>query len=246
MQQVREYPPEDTWEEQAMRILVTGADQPLGREVALHLSRSHDVRATGFSPTSAADLGEFAYYQADLRSEEAVRPLVADTDAVIHVAEFDAPIGNSPEAEIEALDRAGRGTYVLCDEARNAGVDRVIVAGSLEVFDAYPDNYLIDEQWKPRPMPDARHMVPFLCETSAREFPREGGIRGVCLRFAPIGQDPELNTRLQDALHAVDCALDLEFREAGYRWYVFHIASSQRFLPRDARLILGFGPQEVE
>jgi nucleoside-diphosphate-sugar epimerase len=229
-----------------MRILVTGADQTLGREVALHLSRSHDVRATGFSPPPEADPGELTYHQVDLRSGEAVRPLVADTDAVVHVAEFDAPIGDSPEAEVDALDRAARGTYVLCAEARNAGVDRIIVAGSLEVFDAYPDNYLIDEQWKPRPLPDARHMVPFLCETSTREFPREGGIRGVCLRLAPIGRDPELNTRLQDALHAVDCALDLEFREAGYRWYVFHIASSPRFLPRDARLILGFVPQEVE
>jgi nucleoside-diphosphate-sugar epimerase len=166
-------------------------------------------------------------------------------DAVLHVEAFDAPQPEGDEAEEQALEYATLGTYVLCQEARRAGVERIVVTGSLRIFDAYPGNYLVDEMWKPRPAPDAVGLAPFLCEQVAREFAREGGINGVCLRFLPIGDHPERNTRPADALHAIDCALALKFTMSGYRWHVFHIASSPRFLMRDARIKLGFKPEEA-
>jgi nucleoside-diphosphate-sugar epimerase len=185
------------------------------------------------------------YQQADLRCEEAVKPLVADINSILHLGAFDPAPWDGDSAEQEALEYATLGTYVLCQEARRAGVERIVVAGSLCIFDAYPDSYLIDEMWRPRPAPDAAGLMPYLCEQVAREFAREGGINGVCLRLLPIGDDPERNTRLADALHAIDCALALEFTVAGYRWYVFHIATSPRYLVREAVRKLGFRPQEA-
>jgi nucleoside-diphosphate-sugar epimerase len=195
-----------------MKILVTGADRPLGGAIRQHLAQTHDV-------------------------VEAVRGAAA----IVHAAHFEP--GTQPDTvEIEA---ASRGSYVLARAAREAGVGRIIVVSTLTIYDAYPANYLIDEMWEPRPQPVAAQLAPFLAEQSVREFAREGGICGICLRFLPIGNDPERGTRLADALQAVDRALVLPFKVPGYRWHVFHIANSPRYLMRDAIRQLGFVPPEA-
>jgi hypothetical protein len=82
-------------------------------------------------------------------------------------------------------------------------------------------------------------LAPYLCEMVVREFMRAGPMTGVGLRFRPIGDDLELNTRLEDALAAIERALELELGPPGYRWHAFHVASSPRFLMRQADLTLG-------
>ncbi|MFO7957763.1 MAG: NAD(P)-dependent oxidoreductase [Candidatus Brocadiia bacterium] len=221
-----------------MHILITGANRPLGRLVAEHLSRSHRLRLTGVSSPGGRASAE--YVQGDLRRPDFAASLVDDIDAVVHLAEFDPAPLEAPDAEQERLERATLGTYRLCAAAREAGAGRIVVAGSLSVFDAYPDEYLVDEQWRPRPEADADHLAPYLCELVVREFAREGPISGVCLRFAPIGEDPETNTRSEDALEAIERALEIELGPPGYNWHVFHVASSGRFIERNARLMLGF------
>ncbi|MFW6189243.1 MAG: NAD-dependent epimerase/dehydratase family protein [Planctomycetota bacterium] len=224
-----------------MEILITGADRPLGRRAAEHLGPRHGLRPVGRSPAEEAGAGP-DYTRADLRSPEQVEPLVRGADAVLHLTEFDpAPLSGS-NAEQRLLERATLGAYTLCVEAREAGVERVVVAGSLRIFDSYPSSCLIDEQWRPRPDANARSLAPYLAELAVREFAREGPLCGVCLRFLPIGEDPERNTRPEDALAALDRALDLELGPPGYRWHVFHVARSGRFITRQARLILGFDP----
>jgi len=220
-----------------MRILITGADRPLGQAAARHLADRHDLRLTGRSGDGSDGGGP---PRADLRDVAQVRELVTGLDAVLHLAEFDP----APCPEGEALEHATLGTYVLCREARQAGAGRIVVAGTLKLFDAYPDDYVIDEMWKPRPAPEAEHLAPYLCETVAREFVREGGIDGVCLRFAPIGVHPERNTHLADALRAIDCALSVRFETPGYRWHVAHVASAPRFRDREASIWLGFQAEE--
>jgi nucleoside-diphosphate-sugar epimerase len=226
-----------------VNLLITGADGELGREVSRHLAERHKLRLTGRSGPPDDTRERLGYRQADLRHEDAVQDLVNGIDAIVHLAAFDPPSWDGNDAEQRVLEYATLGTYVLCQQARAAAVDRTGVVGSLLIFDAYPDGHLIDETWKPRPAPEAAGLAPYLCEQVAREFPREGGINGVCLRFLPIGDDPEQNTRLDDALHAIDCALALQFRVPGYRWCVFHVASSPRYLMHDAIRELGFRPR---
>jgi dihydroflavonol-4-reductase len=221
-----------------MRILITGADQPFGGLAAERLARAHELRLTG----TGAGAGAPGIRQADLRDEAAVRELVAGMQAVVHAAELDpAPVAD----EIEALHRASYGTYVLCQEARNAGVERIIIASTLGLFDACPPDWVVDEMWKPRPEPEGRHLSPLLCEKVAREFVREGGLCGIVLRFLPIGDDRRTHTTAADALSALDKALAVPFAPVGYRWHVLHIADTPRFLVRDARNYLGWVPREA-
>lgn len=221
-----------------MRLLITGADRPLGRLAAQHLASRHELRLCGLSPRPAGDAS--LYRQADLRSAPDVDALVAGIEAVLHLAEFEPVTRTGPNGELEVLEHASLGTYRLLVAARAASIDRVVLASTLAFYDAYPETCLIDELWRPRPSTEAAQLAPFLAERVAQEFAREGGIRAVCLRFAPIGDDPERCTTAADALEAMDRALALEFTVPGYRWQVYHIASSQRFLLRNAHLHLGF------
>lgn len=227
-----------------MQILITGADRPIGATIAAHLEQKHTLRLAGLGPEPHRGAPDGDYRQADLRSPEAVKPLVEGMDAVVHAAEFEPAPQDGPAAAQETLHHASLGTYILYGEAREAGVERVVHISTLRLFEAYRDDYVIDEMWRPRPSTDVAQLAPYLSELSGREFAREGGICGVCLRFAPIGDDPERETRQDDALSAVDCALAMPFEVPGYRWHVFHVASSPRFVMRHAQRILGFDRKE--
>ena len=224
-----------------MQLLITGADRPLGKATAERLCATHELRLTGIAPGPSSV--DWDYQQADLRSAEQVAGLVPGVDVVLHLAEFEPTVGGYEGEEQERLERATLGTHMLCQEARKAGVERIVVASTLKVFDAHPERFQINEMWKPRPAPTVEHLAPYLCEQVVREFAREGDINGLCLRFLPVGDDPERNTSLGDALHALECAMALQFTSPGRHWRVFHIASSPRYPVWEAIRRLGFKPE---
>ncbi len=214
-----------------MNLLVTGAGRPLADRLIAYLQEATEHRLNVRSLTDCLDA-------------RACEAALAGIDAVVHAANFDRSPEPSPADAGAALEQATLGSYHLADAARKCGVERIVVIGSLRIFRAYPEDMLIDEMWKPRPRPEPAELAPFLAEQGVREFAREGPICGICLRFLPIGEDPETQTRESDALHAVDCALALPFAPGGYRWHVFHIANSPRYLMRDAIRQLKFLPRE--
>lgn len=222
-----------------MQLLVTGADRSLGRAAVDHLAPDHALRPRGRAAPDDVDGPGEGYRQADLTDPGTASDLVAGVDAVLHLATHDPAPPRDGQAECDLLRRATLGTYLLCDAAREADVDRVVLAGTLAVYDGYPEEYVVDERWKPRPAPVAAHLAPYLAELSAREFPREGGLRGICLRMGPLGDEPEETSRA-NALHAIECALGASFEPHGYRWHVFNVGNSTRFLNREANEYTGY------
>jgi nucleoside-diphosphate-sugar epimerase len=195
-----------------MRILITGSEQPLGRLVAEGLSGGHDLRLTG----------------TDLREPEAVEPLVEGIEAVVHLIphqRFETP---DATAEKEALDLAARGTFVLLHAALKAGVRRVVMVSRLDVMAAYPDDHVVDETWKPMPDAAAASLAPFLAELTLREFVRAEDLVGVCLRFGDIGPAPD-GTTPEDAVAAIEKALTMDLAGRKYRWWLYHICSTERY-----------------
>ena len=217
-----------------MNILITGADRPLGHLAAGHFQDAHRLRLTGETRSASGD----GYQGADLREPEEVAPLVEGIQAVLHLAVYDpAPLsGRNPEQD--RLELASRGTYVLLDEARKAGVERVVLASTLALMAAYPEDYVVEENWQPKPAAEAESLAPYLSEIVCREFAREGGIHAIGLRFGPLG-DAEGTTEA-DALHALERALAMGFERPGYRWHLFHICASERFPMGAARRGLQF------
>jgi hypothetical protein len=140
-----------------MKLLITGSVQPLGKLLCGALAKNHHVQGIDRDTCDHRDL-------------EALASLCVGIDAVLHCDVFDPP---EDLAEI-GLDWATRGTYVLMQAARSAGVERVIVASRLSLFDAYPAHYVVDETWQPKPQADAGSLAPYLAELTCREFARQG------------------------------------------------------------------------
>jgi nucleoside-diphosphate-sugar epimerase len=211
-----------------MRILITGADQPLGALAARALAGGHELRLTGARAAPPEGLEAVPYTAADLREPDQVTPLVEGVDAIAHLA-LHAPFPTpDPAAEKLALDTAARGMFVLLHAALAAGVKRVVLASRLELMAAYPEEYGVSETWKPLPNADAASLAPYLAELTLREFVRAEEIVGICLRLGDLGTGPA-DTTPRDAVQAITRALEMEGGDRKYRWWLYHIPSGDRY-----------------
>lgn len=211
-----------------MRILITGADQPLGELAARALMGEHELRLTGAAPQAPAGLQALSYTAADLREPDQVAPLVEGIDAVAHLALHQQMATPDAEAEKQALDLSARGTYVLLHAALAAGVSRVVLASRLDLMAAYPEEYLVDENWKPMPDATAASLAPYLAELALREFVRAEELVGICLRLGDLGTGPA-DTTPEDAVGAIARALTMDLGHRKYRWWLYHICSTDRY-----------------
>ncbi|MCU1698688.1 MAG: epimerase [Mycobacterium sp.] len=114
-----------------MRILVTGANGFLGREVvAVARSRGHQVRVLVRRPASTDD--EVDVVIGDVREPADVAAGVAGCDVVIHLAAL-------KQGDLHAqLQTNAVGTERLLEAMRKAGVPRFVLASSFTVYDCVP------------------------------------------------------------------------------------------------------------
>ena len=211
-----------------MRILITGADTALGRLASDTLRSQHEVKLTGADPLSPPGCEELEYTPADLREPSQAARLVANVDAVAHLAPY--TLLETPDAAAErfALDTAARGTFVLLHAARAGGVRRFVLASRLELMAAYDESCVVDENWIPQPEPSARGLAPYVAELTLREFVRAEEMVGVCLRLGQLGDGRDGTTRL-DAAAAISRALSFDLEGRKYRWWLFHVGSTARY-----------------
>ena len=190
-----------------MTLLITGVDNSLGECARRHFSKKYEVKVVR--------------QETDLRDPANTISLVKGAEAILHLSGYSSGI---MQDEFDLLDISAQGTYVLMNAARDAGIERVVVGSTLNLFEDYPEEYVIDETWRPMPKSNAVSLSPLMVELVAREFAREGGIEVVCLRFGSLEDSGISET---DAMRAIEEALDLKFNPYGYRWGLFHIHSNR-------------------
>lgn len=198
-----------------MRVAVIGADRPWGALLVAELGAEFEMVVLGAEETS--DL--VGYRQVDLLQREALDPMLAGVEAIVHAAGGD-PAGDDEGA---LLDAAARGTYVALTAACAVGIEKAVLLSCLDLVRDYPEEYLIDPQWNALPRAEAGALAPLMAELVGREIARTGQIEVRCLRLGELGAETTAN----DAVEAVRQALAAE--RAGHHWSLAHVASSERF-----------------
>ncbi|MDD4856842.1 MAG: SDR family oxidoreductase [Candidatus Krumholzibacteria bacterium] len=138
------------------RYLVTGGAGFIGSNIAEALvKRGEDVvildnLSTGHEGNIASIMGDITFIKGDIRDAAAVRRALSGVDYVLHEAAL-ASVPRSIEDPVLVTDVNVRGTLVVLEESRRAGVKRLVYAASSS---AYGDTETLPkiESMAPRPL----------------------------------------------------------------------------------------------
>ncbi len=212
-----------------MKILLTGASDRLVSRLADALSNEHEVTLTDRLSIDTSH----RFIQSELGHDPGTNELVRGADVIVHSGAVD------PEASIsDQIDYQARCTYALLWAAWEERVPRVVYLSSLDLMDAYGEDYLVTEEWKPQPTTEAPTLTYHLGEFVCKQFARENKLEIVSLRLGDVLWDEgeqvgDTALYLDDAAHAVERALTVKIRN----WEVYHIQSTvpnQRYSTRKA------------
>lgn len=170
-----------------MTVLITGGDSTLARSFASALALDMRVRLLDrtFSTPSPDGVDQVT---GDLRDPESMAAALDGVTTVLHIAPYLAGRERTGNA-VTLVDEATRGSYVLFNAARAAGVERLILLSTLDLFDQLPAHWRVNESWRPRPQPELAQLCTWLAELSVRESSRVGALQSICLRVGRIMDD---------------------------------------------------------
>lgn len=112
------------------RVLVTGAAGRLGR-ASLRALAAQGVAVTGLDRVPVEDAPVDRMVLGEVTDRATVRDAMAGADAVLHLAAIPAPMLDQPERVFGVNTLA---TFVVMEEAAQAGIDRVVFASSQSIL----------------------------------------------------------------------------------------------------------------
>jgi nucleoside-diphosphate-sugar epimerase len=172
------------------RVLVTGAAGGLGQAVLSRLAAEDvavtalDLRDPGGAPADRVVVGSAC-------DPAVVREALDGVEAVIHLAATPAPVLGPAE---EVFSMNVRATFVVLEEAGQAGVGRAALASSLSILGLawasiplHPAYVPVDERL-PLQIEDPYALSKQADEATARMMTRRFGMTTVALRFPRLGE----------------------------------------------------------
>jgi nucleoside-diphosphate-sugar epimerase len=158
-----------------VRIAVTGAAGLLGRHVVARAVRAgHEVVATDLPGAPAASGGSVEWRAADLTDLDAVRSVLAGTEAVVHLGGLTNP--HHPEPDVHRINVGG--THHVLVAAEEHGLAAGCLASSINaiggVYSTRPryDHFPIDEREHPTYCEDSYSLSKWLIEQQSAAFAR--------------------------------------------------------------------------
>ena len=171
------------------RVLVTGAAGLIGREVLEHLRR-HGIDGTALVREDPGDLPAGRVVVGDAADPATVRAALRGADGVVHLAALAAPsFGTAPEV----FTTNTVATFTVLEEAGQAGIGNVTVAGSINAlglaFSPHPVRppYVPMDGETPTQAADAYSMSKWADEATARGMYRRHGTTISVLRYPMVG-----------------------------------------------------------
>ena len=131
------------------------------------------------SPRNLAAIAtdEYEFVRGDVRDESAVERAVEGVDAVIHLAAITGA-ATSHEIPEKVRDVNVGGTETVVDAAEDAGVDRIVLASSCNVYGGAYERDIVETDAFSPPNPYAESKV------AAEEYCRESTLDTVAIRLA--------------------------------------------------------------
>lgn len=186
------------------RVLVTGPFGLIGG-ATLDVLRANGVRVSALSNVEPSGdvAGVDRVFVGDAGDVALVRAALADADAVVHLAAIPTPLH---DPGVDVFTNNTRATFVVLDEAGQAGVRRAVIASSYSILGLsfgsrrrHPAYFPIDVD-TPLQIEDPYGLSKEVGEATARMVARRYGMDVVALRFPFVGGDERLAARLRDTL----------------------------------------------
>ena len=180
-----------------MRVLITGGTGLVGTPVSEKFVRNGwDVRVIAIEPDCAID--GVQYTQCDILDFDALAPLVAGCDAIVHLAAIPST-RLRPNATLFNINVSG--AYNVFEAAERAGVKRIAQASSINALGGYwgcddrqLDYFPLDED-HPVHTTDAYSYSKELVENIADYYWRRSGISSVSFRLPAVWNDAVIEQR---------------------------------------------------
>ena len=165
-----------------MRVLVTGGSGLVGRYVVRELQTDHEVEILDLvHPT----MGEVPFHKVDLLDAAALKHVIREFDAVVHLAGIPHPL-NHPADVVFRTNALG--TFNLLEACGANGIRKFVFISSESVLGfafsttrMWPLSLPIDEQHPLRPQ-DPYGLSKVACEQLCAGFTRRTGMQTICLR----------------------------------------------------------------
>lgn len=229
------------------KILITGAAGRIGQRLTAHWRDRYDFVLTDKRPLE--NTHGFPFTETTLADLEAIRPLFAGVDTVIHLAN-DA----NPKASWESLlPNNVIANYNVFQAAFEQGCKRVIFASSVNAVANYPADVQVTTNMPVSP-PNLYGATKAWGEALGRFYADQKGLSVICLRLGWVTDKD--NKRLVPDFPLLDIALtyndllrlfDACMAATSVRFGLFHGISDNRFKRldiSDTRRVLGYEPQD--
>jgi UDP-glucose 4-epimerase len=132
------------------RVLVTGATGFCGRPLVTRLADAGYAVRAAVRGTAAPELARTVEIaQADLAASVAWEPLLADVDAVVHLAGIAHARARIPDERYDAINHLA--TAGLAQAARAAGVQHVVFVSSVRAQSGSAADHVLSESDAPQP-----------------------------------------------------------------------------------------------
>ncbi len=179
------------------RVLITGAAGDVGRRITPLLKAVYpEVVLSDMKPVG--ETHGLAFIRADLARADEVAAAVKGIDGIMHLGGF------SIEGPWETILNANIvGTYNLFEEARKAGVKRVVFASSNHAVGYYPRSETISTDVTV--LPDSRYGVSkAFGEALGAMYALKHGMKVTSLRIGNVNERPLDKRRMSIMLHPED------------------------------------------
>lgn len=238
-------------------VLVTGSSGLIGTGVLAELRR-RGIGSTSLNRREHDDLDTDRAVVGSAADPEAVAEAIQDADAVIHLAAAPTPDADDDDA---VFGGNVTGTYVVLEQAARAGIERVVIASSINALGVrfHPHGtqppYVPVDAEAPTQAADPYSLSKWVDEQTARAAHRRHGLDIVALRYPLTGgftdrlpeafagqwRDPDKGTSDLWAYLTTDdgarAAVDaLQPREHGV--HVAYVAAPTTCMPQDTGELL--------